>query len=455
MTPPTSPMTSLSELGRALESGAISSAALTDTAIARAADPDGEGGRVFFALAAGRARAEAEASDRLRAAGIVASPIAGLPISVKDLFDVAGEVTTAGSRILAEAPAARRDSVVVARLRGAGAVIVGRTNMTEFAYSGIGINPHFGTPANPWDRATGRIPGGSSSGAAISVTDGMAAAAIGTDTGGSVRIPSALCGLTGFKPTTGRIPLDGVFPLSETLDSAGPLAPSVACCAVLDAIMAGEPPEVPPAMPIRGLRLAAAQSLVLDDLDDAVAKAFAHTLGRLSEAGATVVDIALTELAEIPALSAHGGVLGAEAHALHRARIAASGELMDPRVRVRIERGRNLSAADYIDICRARADIRARTDAATAPFDAVLMPTVAVTAPPIADIVASEELYAELNPLCLRNTTVGNFLDRCALSLPCHAPGAAPVGLMVMGETGGDRRLLSIGLGIEAALRSR
>ncbi len=448
------PMTTLGEFGRALDAERTSSAALTEAAIARAEDPNGEGGRVFIALAAARARAEAEASDRLRAAGLVASPIAGLPISVKDLFDVAGEVTTAGSRILADAPAAGRDSAVVARLRRAGAVIVGRTNLTEFAYSGIGINPHFGTPKNPWDRATGRIPGGSSSGAAVSVADGMAAAAIGTDTGGSVRIPAALCGVTGFKPTTGRIPLDGVFPLSETLDSAGSLAPSVACCAVLDAIMAGMPGDAPPAMPVAGLRLAVPQSLVLDDLDDGVAEAFSRTLTRLSEAGARVVDIALAELAEIPGVSVHGGVLGAEAYALHRARIAARGEMMDPRVRVRIERGVKLSAADFIDIRRARADIRARADAATAPFDAVLMPTVAVIAPPIADVVASEDLYAELNPLCLRNTTTGNFLDRPALTIPCHAPGAAPVGLMVMGETGGDRRLLAVGLGIEAALGS-
>ena len=448
------PMRPIREQQDRLRAGETTSLALTEDSIARAEDADGEGGRVFIALAAERARAEAEASDRLRGAGLVPSPIAGLPISVKDLFDVAGEVTTAGSRAMSNAPAAGRDSAVVARLRRAGAVIMGRTNMTEFAYSGIGINPHFGTPRNPWDRATGRIPGGSSSGAAISVTDGMAVAAIGTDTGGSVRIPAALTGLTGFKPTTGRVPLDGVFPLSETLDSAGPLAPSVACCAMLDAILAGLPPEPPPAMPVTGLRLAVPRSLVLDDLDEVVAETFSRTLTRLSEAGAHVVDIPLRELAEIPEVSVNGGVLGAEAYALHRARIAASSELVDPRVLVRITRGEELSAADYIDICRARADIMRRADAVTAPFDAVLMPTVAVTAPPIADVVASEDLYAELNPLCLRNTTTGNFLDRCALTIPCHTPGEAPVGLMVMGETGGDRRLISAGLGLEAVLRT-
>lgn len=438
-----------------LRAGETTSLELTDTMIARAEDPDGEGGRVFIAFDRSRARAEAEASDRLRGAGLVLSPIAGVPISVKDLFDVAGEITTAGSRALSKAAAAECDSAVVARLRRAGAVIVGRTNMTEFAYSGIGINPHFGTPKNPWDRATGRIPGGSSSGAAVSVTDGMAVAAIGTDTGGSVRIPAALTGLAGFKPTTGRIPLDGVFPLSETLDSVGLLAPSVACCATLDSILAGLPLEPPSVMPVEGLRLAVPQSLVLDDLNAAVAETFSRTVTRLSQAGARIVDIPFSELAEIPEVSVNGGILGAEAYALHRTRIAQASELIDPRVRVRITRGEDLSAADYIDICRARDDIMARADAETAAFDAVLMPTVAVTAPPIDDVVASEDLYAELNPLCLRNTTTGNFLNRCALTIPCHALGDAPVGLMVMGETSGDQRLISVGLGIEAALRTK
>jgi aspartyl-tRNA(Asn)/glutamyl-tRNA(Gln) amidotransferase subunit A len=447
------PMKSLRAHQKSLLAGDTTSQALTEDAIARAEDPEGEGARVFIAFDAERARAEAGASDHLRAAGLVPSPIAGLPISIKDLFDVTGEVTTAGSRTLADAPAAKRDSLVVARLRRAGAVIMGRTNMTEFAYSGIGINPHFGTPKNVWDRATGRIPGGSSSGAAVSVTDGMAVAAIGTDTGGSVRIPSAMNGLTGFKPTTGRIPLDGVFPLSETLDSAGPLAPSVACCAILDAIMAGLPPEAPAAMPVAGLRLGVPQSLVLDDLDDAVSKTFSRTLADLSRAGANIREIPFTELAEIPGAMPNGGVLGAEAYALHRARLAASGDLVDPRVLVRITRGEALSAADYIDILHARADIMARANAVTSAFDAILMPTVAVIAPLLDDVIASDDLYGELNPLCLRNTTTGNFLDRCALSIPCHAPGEAPVGLMVMGETGGDLRLISVGLGIESVVR--
>ncbi len=440
----------LSALAADLASGAASSRDLLEAAIAAAEDPAGEGGQVFVHLNAGRARAEADASDRLRAAGVVPSPLAGLPVSIKDLFDVAGEATTAASRTLADTPPAGRDSVVVARIRAAGGIPFGRTNLTEFAYSGIGVNPHFGTPKNPWDRARGRIPGGSSAGAAISVTDGMAAAALGSDTGGSVRIPAALCGLTGLKTTTGRIPLDGVFPLSKTLDSAGPLAPTVACCALLDAVMAGRDPfATPEPFPVKGMRLAVATTLAQDGMDEIVGAAFQAALSSLSAAGALIEDVALPDMGRIPEVSAHGGILGAEAYALHRARLAERGDLVDPRVKVRIERGANLSSADLLDIWAARAEIRAHTDALSARYDAVLMPTVAVIAPPIDDIVASEELYAEMNPFILRNTTLGNFLDRCALTIPIHEPGAAPVGLMVMDRTGADDHLVRLGLGIE------
>ena len=440
------------ELAADLASAKATSRTLVEKALARIADPEGEGGRVFVAVHAEAARAAAEASDTLRAVGIVPSPIAGLPISLKDLFDEAGHVTRAASRTFEDAPPAARDSAVAARLRAAGAVIIGRTNLTEFAYSGIGINPHFGTPRNPWDRATGRIPGGSSSGAAVSVTDGMAAAATGTDTGGSVRIPAALCGITGFKTTTGRIPLDGCFALSQTLDSAGPLAPTVTCCAILDRIIRGVAPEIPAPLPIEGLRLAVAKTLVMDGADDHVSSCYAGALARLSDAGAKLTEIAFTELGEIPAVSRHGGILGAEAWANHRRRLEAKGNLVDPRVRVRIERGQHLSVAEYVDIRNARADIIARANAVTAPFDAVLMPTVACIAPKIDDIVASDDLYAEMNPFILRNTTLGNFLDRCAFSIPMHEPGDAPAGLMVMGETGADDRLVRIGLAVEAVL---
>src|SRR5690606_14677779 len=249
----------------------------------------------FITVHREQALAAADAADRLRAAGIVPSPIAGLPISIKDLFDEAGQVTRAASRTRDDAAPAARDSVAVPRLRRAGAILIGRTNLTEFAYSGLGMNPHFGTPKNPWDRATGRIPGGSSAGAAVSVTDGMAVAAIGTDTGGSVRIPAALCGITGFKTTVGRIPLDGCFPLSQTLDSAGPLAATVTCCAVLDRVMRGVDPTPPTPLPIAGLRFAVPRTLVVEDVEPLVMRHFEAALHRLSAAGAQISHLPFTE----------------------------------------------------------------------------------------------------------------------------------------------------------------
>ena len=257
----------IEHLSHELAAGRTTAVALAEAALARARDPAGEGARVFTALGTERALAAARASDLLRAAGVVRSPLEGIPVSIKDLFDVAGEVTTAGSAVLRGAAPAARNAPVVERLIAAGAVIVGRTNMTEFAFSGLGLNPHHGTPANPWDRATRRIPGGSSSGAAVSVTDGMAAVAIGSDTGGSVRIPAALCGLAGFKPTQRRVPTEGALPLSTSLDSIGPLAASVRCCALTDAILAGQPPVPPPARALRDARLAVPETVVLDGLE--------------------------------------------------------------------------------------------------------------------------------------------------------------------------------------------
>jgi len=445
-------MTPLPQLADDLNAGRVRSRDLIEWALAAIENPAGEGARTMLKVHAAAAREAADASDRLRAVGIVPSPIAGIPISVKDLFDLAGEPTTAGSVLLKDAPPATEDAAAIARLRRAGAIVIGRTNMTEFAYSGLGLNPHYGTPRNPWDRATGRIPGGSSSGAAISVTDGMAAAAIGTDTGGSVRIPSALCGLTGFKPTARRIPLRGTYPLSRSLDSIGPLAPTVSCCALLDAVMADQAPAVPATLPLEGLRVGVPQTLVQDDVDAYVASSFAGALASLSKAGARITDIKFAELAEIPQINAHGGIY-AEAYAVHRRQLETSERHYDPRVASRILRVKGLSAADYFDVLRAREDLIGRADRVTAPFDAVILPTTALVAPPIADLDKDERLYTLQNILMLRNTFCFNFLDRCALSIPMHRKGEAPAGLMVVGETMGDARLLSVGRAIERALK--
>jgi aspartyl-tRNA(Asn)/glutamyl-tRNA(Gln) amidotransferase subunit A len=439
-------------MAQALAQGTITSVRLVEGALERADDPAGEGARVFTRIYRESARIQAAASDHLRGVGIVASPLHGIPISIKDLFDVAGETTTAGSMVLKGGAPAARDAAIVRRLRAAGAVIVGKTNMTEFAYSGVGLNPHYGTPRNCWDRPGARIPGGSSSGAAISVTDAMAVAAIGTDTGGSVRIPAALNGLTGFKPTQRRVPLDGAFPLSTSLDSIGPLANSLACCAIIDAVMAGEEPAVPAPIPLRGLRFALPKHYVVDDLELAVARCFESALRRLSDAGAHIVDLPFAELEGLPSLNAKGGFSAAESYAKLRKFIATESERIDPRVLARIVRGAEISGPDYVDLVAARASLIARAAELTAPFDAVLMPTVALTAPAISALAADED-YARTNRAILRNPSVVNFLDRCALTLPCHEPGEAPVGLSLMGEHLGDRRLISIGLSCEAALR--
>src|SRR5215831_9925247 len=263
----------LAQSARDLAAG-MSSRSLVEECLARIADAAGEGRRVFLKVHADQARASADYIDGLRRHGAAPSRFAGLPVSVKDLFDMAGDVTTAGSTALRDAPAAKRDATVVARVRAAGFIPIGRTNMTEFAFSGIGINPHYDTPRNPYDRATGRIPGGSSSGAAVSVSDGMAIGALGTDTGGSCRVPAAMCGIVGYKPTARRVPIEGVLPLAPSLDSVGPLANSVACCAAIDAVLAGEPLPAPRAFPIAGMRLAVPTNFFLDSLDGTVAAAF-------------------------------------------------------------------------------------------------------------------------------------------------------------------------------------
>ncbi|WP_439499187.1 amidase [Bosea sp. (in: a-proteobacteria)] len=442
----------LTALSAALTERRTTSAALTEAALARASDKAGEGARVFTRLYADRARLAARASDDLRKAGFPRSPIEGLPISIKDLFDVAGETTLAGSVALDDAPPAETDSPVVKRLLAAGAVLVGRTNMTEFAFSGLGINPHYGTPLNPFDRATGRIPGGSSSGAAVSVTDGMAAAAIGTDTGGSVRIPAALCGLAGFKPTARRVPRDGVVPLSTSLDSIGPLAPSVACCAILDAVLSGEAANIPQPAALDGLRLAVPQTLVLDGMDAAVAAAFQAALSLLSRAGARITEIPLSEFGSIGTINAKGGFAPAEAWHWHRALIERAGPRYDPRVLSRIQRGKDMSAADYIDLLTARAAWIEAVEARLAPFDALIMPTVPIIAPAIAALQADDAAYGATNMLILRNPSLINFLDGCALTVPCHEQGSAPVGLMIAGAGGQDRRILAIGQAVEQAI---
>jgi aspartyl-tRNA(Asn)/glutamyl-tRNA(Gln) amidotransferase subunit A len=420
----------LALLAADLANGRTSARKLVEECLARIADPAGEGQRAFIHVDKAAAIEAADAMDHLRKANAAPSPFAGIPVSIKDLFDIKGQVTRAGSRALEDSAPAEADAPVVARLRQAGFVVIGRTNMTEFAYSGIGINPHFGTPKSVWNRKEGHVPGGSSSGAAVSIADRMAYGALGTDTGGSCRIPAAYNGIVGFKPTQRRVPLDGGVPLSFSLDSFGPLANSVACCAVLDAVLAAEPILPPTSRPIRGMRLAVPVTVALDDLDEAVAKTFERALETLSRQGALIERIEVPEFHDVGVMNAKGGFSAAESYAWHRYLLASKGDMYDPRVRTRILRGEALSAADYVDLVIARRSLIARTNARLAPYDALVMPTTANTPPRIADLA-----------------------DGCAISLPAHREGEVPVGLMLAASGGSDRRIFELAAGIEGAIR--
>ncbi len=441
------------ELSRLLDCRKVTSRQLVEQALAAIKDPSGEGARTFILVHGRSALAAADRVDAQRSSGAKLPSLAGIPISIKDLLDEAGVVTLGGSTVLTGTPAAKTDSTVVERLKKAGAVIIGRTNMTEFAYSGLGINPHYGTPSNVFDRASARIPGGSSSGAAISVTDGMAAGGIGTDTGGSVRIPAALNGLVGFKPTARRVSREGVLPLSVTLDSIGPIARTVADCALLDQVLAGEPNAAlePPA--VRGLRFAVPKTIFQDELAPSVVTAFTAALARLSTAGASIIELPMAEIGRASAANPRGALVSAETFRAHRQWIRDGAEKYDPRVLSRIQSGETVSAETYDELLRIRERFVRDIEAAAAGYDAMLMPTTADTAPTIAEVVRDDESYFRFNGRMLRNAAIVNLFDGCALSIPCHEADSAPVGLMIAGTQHTDRRILSIGLAVEELVR--
>jgi len=391
----------------------------------------------------------ARAIDTRRAADLPVPPLAGRAISVKDLFDVRGEVTAAGSTVLAASATALADSPVVARLRAAGAALIARTNMSEFAFSGVGINPHFGTPVNPvtlrFDPEP-RIPGGSTSGGAVSVATGAAWAALGSDTGGSIRIPAAMQGLVGFKNTARLTPTEGAIPLSTTLDTACAITRSVRDAVLMHEVLADRR-IVLAGRPIAALRLGVPTTVMLDALEPGVAQAFERALAKLRTAGAQIDEIALPALAQVPA-----SFSPPEAWAWHRRLLATRQSEYDPRVALRIRRGESLSAADYIDLLHARRAWIAQVEAAMRGFDAMLSPTVPIVAPPIAPLISSDDAFFATNALLLRNPSLVNMLDGCALSLPCHAPDEMPVGLMVWHGALRDDAVLDVSLAIEAAL---
>ncbi|MGA8970029.1 MAG: amidase [Pseudolabrys sp.] len=423
-----------------------------EVALGRIDNPKGEGARACLTVYREQAKAAAEAADARAKAGISLGPLDGAIVSIKDLFDVAGEATRVGSKVFAEeAKPAVADAPVVRRLRAGGAIIVAKTNMTEFAYSGIGANPHFGTPGNPADRK--RVPGGSSSGAAVAAADGMCEIAIGTDTGGSCRIPGALCGVVGYKPSRQRIPTDGAFPLSYSIDSIGPIARSVEACAKADAVMAAENFEPLNAVRLAGLRFGVVQGAPLENLDETVAKRFSDAIARLRQAGVQIFEEKFSLLGDMAQVNSKGGVQPAEAFAVHRELLSRRADAIDPNVRVRLERARNISAADYIDMVRERARLIRSMDAALVDLDVLAMPTTPIVAPTMAEVAAADN-FARRNAMLLRNTVIVNFFDLCAISLPMPREGGLPTGLMLIARNGNDHRLFGIAAAVERLFAS-
>jgi aspartyl-tRNA(Asn)/glutamyl-tRNA(Gln) amidotransferase subunit A len=419
----------------------------TELALARIADPNGEGARSCLTIYAVAARTAADAADARAKSGKLLGPLDGAVITIKDLFDVTGEVTRAGSAMLAKrGKPAVADAPAIKRLRDAGAVIVAKTNMTEFAFSGVGVNPHFGTPGNPADRK--RIPGGSSAGGAVACADGIGEITIGTDTGGSTRIPAALCGIVGYKPTAKRIPRDGAYPLSFALDSIGPMARSVADCFRTDAVLAADKSEPLQAANLGDVRVGLIQGVVLENMDSIVAPAFEKALGKLAAAKRSDVTL---DMSTMTGTNQRGGIAPAEAYTIHRALLTEDGAGVDPFVRARIMRAATMSAADYIQNIRDREAGIARMDSVFENFDVLALPTTPIVAPTMEE-VATPDGFGARNALLLRNTSIANFFDLCAISLPVRLGNSLPCGLMLFARHGNDRKLFQIAAAAEKAL---
>lgn len=441
---------SLVALSRMLAAGTVTSRELVEECLANAAAP---ATRVAFTtLHATRARADSDRVDRMRRDGAPMPPFAGIPISIKDLFDEKGEVTTAGSRMLAGTAPALQDATTVARLKAAGFVVIGRTNLSEFAYNALGLNPYYGDPLSPYDRDSRRVAGGSSSGCAVSVADAAACISLGSDTGASIRIPAAFCGLVGFAPTPHRIPRDGVFALSPSLDSLGPLGRTVSCCAVFDDILngaAGMDVQRPAASSIR---IGLPGGEVLRNLDEEVSRAYEKALRRLADAGFHLSEMHVPEIADTEAVNAdRGGLVGFEAFSIHRERIAQDRSRYDPNIVCRLETSSTLTQADYDRLLQERRALKQRIKRTMAGFDALLLPTVPIV-PPLRSAVEDPSDFRRVNSLVLQNTLFTNFLDLCSVTIPCHEAGDAPVGLMMVGAENEDRTLLAMAAAVERVI---
>lgn len=410
---------------------------------------------VFLDVSRARALDEAQAADDRLAKGVALSPLDGVPIAWKDLVDVAGSPTTVASAIYKDAPIATDDAPVVQNATRAGMISLGKLNLAEFAYSALGQNPHFGTPHNP-NAVLPRAPGGSSSGSGVAVAAGLAPAALGSDTAGSVRIPASFCGVVGLKTSEGHLPTEGCFALSRTQDTLGPLAHSVEDCALLYSVLTGQPGDVITPADLAGLRVVAPTGVVTNELSDAVGAAFESSLARLQNAGVSVQHMALSALDEAAwMLRDLGSIVAAEAFVEHRDVMdSADAARMDQRIRARIEIGRTMTAADLVALQRQRAhgmaQIRAALDGAM-----LVMPTTADTAPALSDFEGDDAAFTHHNLRANRNTSIGSFYDLPGVAIPNGQDGAGlPTSFLMSGPSGADKMVLQAGMAAEATIRS-
>ncbi len=452
----------LSELSRQIHHGTLSPVDLTEEVLCRIEALDGTL-QAFRHLTRERALAEAQAAELALRAGHDVGPLHGIPYAAKDLIDVKGLPTTAGSNLLQDAIAAE-DSAVTAKLAQAGMILLGKTNTVQFAYGGVGINHHQGTPHNPW-QATHCVPGGSSSGSAVAVAAGMACMALGSDTGGSVRIPASLCGTVGLKTTVGQVSRTGVFPLSWSLDSVGPLTRSVEDAALVYQCIRGrderdtsthgiKPQDVLLGLKdgVRSLRLAFAETIFWDQAEAEVVQAVRRCGDVLADLGAQVSSIPFAEAEEALALNPRGLVIAAEAYTLHQHRIEAHFEEYDPIVGQRMIQGKHITASEYLNTIRAWERLRSKVCNTLRDVDALLVPTTMIPAKPVHEVDASMDVYSQYNLQYLRNTSIGNILNLCGLSVPCGFTSAGlPIGLMIYGKPFQEDVVLRVGYAYEQA----
>ena len=452
----------LTELGRRLRSGELSPVTLTEQFLARIGALDGKL-KAFRLLLRDRALAQARAAETALKAGVDLGPLHGLPYVAKDLYDVKGTPTTAGTRLRAN-DIAQADSAVTRKLEQAGMILLGKTHTVQFAYGGVGINTDLGTPHNPW-HATAHAPGGSSSGTGVAVAAGMTPWGLGTDTGGSVRIPAALCGTVGLKTTVGRISRAGIYPLSFSLDSVGPLTRSVEDAALVVQHLMGEDEAdettqgVPPSDVLRelkagvkGLRLAFPETVFFDDADPEIAQAVREAGRVLKELGASVESIPFPEAAEAVKLNPRGLVIAAEAYAVNREYLERHFDALDPVIRERMKNGKDVSGPDYFEKTRRWSALRREVGRSLAHVDALLVPTCIIPPLPVAPLAANLDTYMQRNGQYLRNTAIGNILMLCGLSLPCgFTRSGFPIGLMIYGKAFDEATVLRVGHAYEQA----